>query len=79
MQDGMLAAPYPALSIRGDVSSPTHHLWNNHGTWFVCYTLIDSPFTAKRVRTSLRTHSLKTARIRRDWLLAEFSRVEKAA
>ena len=29
----------PTLSIRTKADNPDHHLWNNHGIWFVHYTI----------------------------------------
>jgi hypothetical protein len=46
-----------------------HHLWNNHGTWFVHYTFYPTPVTKQRIRKSLKTRSLCEARRRRDELL----------
>ena len=62
---------YPALSLRTDPRNPNHHLWNNNGTWYVAYTVQTSPFTAERVRASLKTRSLAVARRRRDRLFRE--------
>ncbi len=51
-------------------TNANHHLWNNHGTWFVCYTVYPTPLTKERRRESLRTKSLEEARRRRDALFA---------
>lgn len=61
----------PALSIRVDGTNPNHHLWNNNGTWWVHYTVCPTPLTAERVRRSLRTRCLQTARAKRDRLFVE--------
>ncbi len=66
----MLNSQYPMLSIRAGNGSPNHHLWNNHGTWYLCYTVLTSPVTADRIRTSLKTHSLASARTLRDRIFA---------
>ena len=50
-------------------ANPDHHLWNNHGTWFVHYTEYPTPITKQRVRKSLKTKCLEVARQRRDQLL----------
>lgn len=63
-------AVYPQLGVRVDPANPDHHLWNNHGTWFIHYTVYPDPLTAERVRRSLRTRSLDEARRRRDELFA---------
>ena len=52
---------------------PNHHLWNNHGTWWIVFT----PYGAdgkpvlprQRVRHSLDTPNIDLARRRRDTLL----------
>jgi hypothetical protein len=54
------------ISIRLNPANPEHHLWNNHGTWFIHYTLHRPGYTKQRVRTSLRTGDLQLARQRRD-------------
>ncbi len=58
------------ISIRLNPANPDHHLWNNHGTWFLHYTLHRPDFTKQRVRTSLRTGDRRVARRRRDEHLA---------
>src|SRR5262245_60193431 len=42
-----------------------HHLWNNHGIWFVVYTTYPTPLTKERMRQSLQTRCEETARLRR--------------
>lgn len=49
--------------------NPDHHLWNNHGTWWCHFTVHKSDYTKHRVRVSLHTKDLDTARQRRDVLL----------
>ena len=68
----------PASAIRLNPANPDHHLWNNHGTWFVHYTIHPTPVTKQRVRASLHTRSLAEARRRRDTLL-ESIQLERAA
>ena len=51
-----------------NTTNPNHHLWNNHGTWFVCYTVYPTPLTKERRRESLHTKSVDEARRRRDML-----------
>jgi hypothetical protein len=58
------------LSIRTNASNPNHHLWNNHGTWFVHYVIHPTPITKARVRRSLGTKCLEEARRLRDEVLA---------
>jgi hypothetical protein len=52
--------------IRIAAGNPNHHLWNNHGTWFLHYTVHPTPFTKERIRRSLGTKDLAVARSRRD-------------
>ncbi|WP_068629514.1 hypothetical protein [Cephaloticoccus primus] len=60
--------------LRRSTDNPNHHLWNNHGTWFLHYTTHPTPFTKERIRRSLGTKSLETARERRDVFFAQLSR-----
>jgi hypothetical protein len=59
----------PTLSIRTDEENPNHHLWNNNGTWYIHYTIHPDSLTSERVRRSLGTRDLVTARHRRDQIL----------
>ena len=61
----------PVLRIRVRDENPNHHLWNNHGTWFLHYTVHPTPFTKERVRRSLGTPLLAVARERRDAFFAQ--------
>jgi hypothetical protein len=54
-------------------SNPNHHLWNNNGTWWLHYTEHLADYTKRRVRLSLRTHSVNAARAIRDVLLSSDS------
>ena len=54
------------LAIRTDENNPNHHLWNNNGTWFVHYTIYPTAITKERVRKSLGTKDIDTAREKRD-------------
>jgi len=62
---------FPRTSVRVRVSNPNHHLWNNNGTWYVHYTVHPTPLTKSRVRASLGTKDVETARQRRDELLRQ--------
>lgn len=63
--------PFSLLpSIRVSAENPNHHLWNNHGTWFLHYTIYPTPFTKERIRRSLGTKDLQVARERRDSFFA---------
>ena len=65
----MINTPEPVLRYRG---GDRHHLFLNHGTWFLRYSLRPSPlFKAdRRVAVSLGTKDLAVARERRDAFLA---------
>ena len=60
------------LAIRVDPSNPNHHVYDNNGTWWINYTVYPSPVTVERIRRSLKTKSLETARLRRDQIFAAF-------
>ncbi len=70
--------PVLSLSLRTDNSNPNHHLWNNNGTWYAAYTVLTSPVTAERVRSSLKTKDVAVARQRRDQLFQEVGHVRAA-
>ncbi len=54
------------LAIRIDSDNKRHHLWNNHGTWWIHYTLLVDGLRIRRVRRSLGTRELSTACSLRD-------------
>lgn len=68
------AAPAGRPSLRISPENSNHHLWNNHGTWFLHYTIHPTPITKQRVRRSLGTKDLDLARRRRDLFLAALGR-----
>jgi hypothetical protein len=59
-------------------SNPDHHLWNNHGTWWCHFTVHRTDYTKHRVRVSLHTKDLETARHRRDLLLPAVPGIARA-
>ena len=61
------------------LDNPNHHLWNNHGTWFLHYTVHPTPFTKERIRRSLGTKDLELARSRRDAFFSHLSGKQAAA
>jgi hypothetical protein len=67
------AAGGQATALRINPDNANHHLWNNHGTWFLHYTVHPTPFTKERIRRSLRTRDLTTARERRDAFFAHLA------
>ena len=67
------------LSIRTNPTNPNHHLWNNHGTWFIHYVVHPTPFTKERVRRSLGTKDVDEARRIRDELFGDPADLQLAA
>lgn len=73
--DSLLLEPEataPCLSLRTPGNNPNHHLWNNNGTWYLHYTVHPTPYTKERVRRSLGTKCLETARQLRDDYLENY-------
>ena len=50
-----------------------HHIWNNNGTLWLNATIFVDDMREERVRESLKTKDIVTARRRRDQRLAELS------
>ncbi len=65
------ATATPALRVRAE--NPNHHLWNNHCTWFLHYTVHPTPFTKERLRRTLGTKDVRVARTRRDIFFAHLT------
>jgi len=61
------------LAIRVDAENPDHHLWKNHGTWWIHYTLHLDELRTRRVRFSLGTAVRQEAWQLRDDLFAALS------
>ncbi len=61
----------PGIRVRSE--NENHHLWNNHGTWFLHYTVHPTPFTKERIRRSLGTKDVNVARERRDTFFAQLA------
>ncbi len=66
-------------SLRISEANPNHHLWNNNGTWFLHYTAYPTPFTKERIRRSLGTKDVNTARERRDQFFANLAAKQASA
>ena len=66
-----IQAKLPGLRV--DADNPNHHLWDNHGTWFLHYTIHPTPFTKERIRRSLGTKDIQVARERRDAFFANLA------
>ena len=62
----------PELAVRVDDTNLNHHLWNNNGTWWCHFTLHLPDYTSQRVRISLKTKDIQTARHKRDILLDSY-------
>jgi hypothetical protein len=58
------------LAIRVDAENLNHHLWDNHGSWWIHYTLHLSGDRKRRVRRPLGTRDVEEARALRDRLFA---------
>ncbi len=61
-------------SLRISEANQNHHLWNNNGTWFLHYTVYPTSFTKERIRRSLGTKDIKTARERRDSFFSQLAK-----
>jgi hypothetical protein len=59
------------IVLRINAANRNHHLYNNNGTWWCHYTEHHPDFTKNRVRMSLQTPSLPTARAKRDRWFSE--------
>ena len=57
------------IAARIDAANANHHLWDNHGTWWIHYTIHKPDHTAVRIRRSLRTSDVEEARALRDAIL----------
>jgi len=68
----------PTLSIRIDDANPNHHLWQNHGWWWIHY-VVHRGNRKERIRRSLQTRDLEVARRRRDDLFARLRAAGVAA
>lgn len=65
-------------SLRISEANQNHHLWNNNGTWFLHYTVYPTPFTKERIRRSLGTKDVKTAREHRDSFFNQLAKKSSA-
>ncbi len=61
------------LAVRTNPENRNHHLYNNNGTWWIHFHVHGPDFTKSRIRESLGTHCLKTARELRDVALAHMA------
>lgn len=63
---GLKDGKEPPLCPVRCTSNPNHHLWCNHGVWFLHHTIYPTLWTKERQRFTLKTRSLDEARTRRD-------------
>ena len=63
-----MASNTPAL--RTNPRNPNHHLYDNNGTWWIHFHVHRPDYTKARIRESLGTRHLGTARTLRDRALA---------
>jgi len=68
----------PTLSIRIDAANPDHHLWQNHGWWWIHY-VVHRGNRKQRIRRSLQTRDVAVARRRRDECFARLRTAAAAA
>jgi hypothetical protein len=61
-------------ALRINLDNANHHLWNNHGTWFLHYTVHPTPVTKERIRRTLGTRDIRIARDRRDDFFTQLTR-----
>ena len=62
-----------ALALRTNPRNLNHHLYNNNGTWWIHFHVHCPDFTKERIRESLGTRCLTTARELRDLALAHLA------
>ena len=66
----MQTKPSLRLVTRRTDTNPNHHLMNNHGTWWIRFTLRSTAGTSIRPAYSLKTPDLDAARRKRDRIFA---------
>ncbi len=58
------------IPFRSTENTPNHHIWLNNGCWALSIIVCPTPCTKERIRVTLRTKCVITARKRRDMVLA---------
>ena len=71
---GASIATEETLAIRVSKTNPDHHLWNNHGTWWLHCTVHQPDHTSQRIRRSLKTGDVEKARLLRDRLFTNLGK-----
>jgi len=57
------------VALRTNLRNPNHHLYDNNGTWWIHFHVHCPDYTKARIRESLGTKCLNTARELRDLAL----------
>ena len=61
------------LALRTNPRNLNHHLYDNHGTWWIHFHVHGPDYTKARIRESLGTNCLTTARELRDLAFAHLA------
>ena len=61
------------LALRTNPRNLNHHLYDNHGTWWIHFHVHGPDYTKARIRESLGTNCLTTARGLRDLAFAHLA------
>lgn len=69
----LYAMKVSTLAIRTNSRNLNHHLYDNNGTWWMHFHLHRPDYTKTRIRESLGTKCLATARELRDVALAHLA------
>ncbi len=61
------------LDLGGNEKDPNQRLWNDRGMWWCHLTVHKNDATSERLRFSLKTRDLESARDRRDRILRDIA------
>ena len=61
------------LALRTNPRNLNHHLYDNNGTWWIHFHVHHPDYTKSRIRESLGTKCLATARELRDLVLSHLA------
>ncbi len=67
------------LALRINEENLNHHLWNNRGVWWCHLTVHKADATSERLRFSLKTRDLESARNRRDKIFRDIAQYYEIA
>ena len=59
-----------AVGVNGPADN--HHLWRNRRTWWVAFTIVCDGHRQERIRQSLATRDVETARTLRDQVMRAY-------